>query len=121
MCKVKVFLTAFILSLAFVGGTIQTSPVQAQTMAYQYVSNAVNKMAGDWYDSQGNLVLSIADGYINGCQVVAGYDFAGGSSNAVGVFRILEDAGYRNIKIQWSIHNSQQDHLVFNGTTLYRG
>lgn len=121
MRKVKVWLAAVILAMAFVGGTIQTSTVQAETMAYQYVSNAVNKMAGDWYDSDGNLVLSIADGYINGCQVVAGYDFAGGNSNAIGVFRILEDAGYRNIKIQWSIHNSQQDHLVFNGIRLHRG
>ena len=117
----KVLFATVIIATAFVGGELQTSEVQAQAMDYVYVSRAIDMMAGDWYDSDGNLVLSIGDGYINACQVVAGYDFAGGSSNADGVFRILEDAGYRNLKLQWHIRHSSQDYLVFNGIRLNRG
>lgn len=58
------------------------------------------KIAGDWYDSSGNKVLSISNGYINGCQIVDGTDFAGGNPG-VGVFIIQEAEGRKAIHLDW--------------------
>lgn len=58
--------------------------------------SAVN---GIWYDEQGNQILTIANGYINGCSVIEGYDFAGGRGQ-YGVYRIMENGGPRDITIQ---------------------
>lgn len=58
------------------------------------------KIAGDWYDASGNKVLSISNGYINGCQIVDGIDFAGGNPG-VGVFIIQEAEGRKAIHLDW--------------------
>ncbi|BEU86623.1 hypothetical protein TAMA11512_00870 [Selenomonas sp. TAMA-11512] len=57
------------------------------------MTKVLNLMEGDWYDTNGNRVLQIAGGYINGCRVLAAYDFAGASANGVGCFDILESTG----------------------------
>lgn len=58
------------------------------------------KIASDWYDASGNKVLSISNGYINGCQIVDGTDFAGGDPG-VGVFIIQEAEGRKAIHLDW--------------------
>ena len=36
----------------------------------------INKIVGEWYDSKGNLALTIGSDYtINGCKVVAAYNY----------------------------------------------
>ena len=96
------------------------STAQAAQMDQGTVYAVLNRMEGNWYNHNGSLVLSIYDGYINDCKVVAGYDFAGGKSDASGVFTILESAGYRNLRIEWHIHNDGQDKMFFSGQALHR-
>jgi hypothetical protein len=59
-----------------------------------------NKIVGDWYDTSGNKVLTISNGYINGCPIVDGADFVGGYPGA-GVFIIQEAQGRKAIHLQW--------------------
>lgn len=68
-------------------------------MDMKYVTKFLRMCVGDWYDQNGNRVLSITENTINGCNVLAGYDFAGGGINSSGYFRILEKSGYRDIKL----------------------
>lgn len=118
MKKLKVILAAILVSLTFIGGEFYTAPqVCANRMEDQYTYKALNRMEGDWYNSDGTLVLSIHDGYINNCQVLGGYDFAGGSSRAKGVFLIAEADGNRYLTIEWNL----PQYIEFNGETLYRG
>ena len=63
--------------------------VDAAQMPLDSVIRASQKVAGDWYDASGNKVLSISNGYINGCRIVDGADFVGGYPGA-GVFIIQE-------------------------------
>ena len=79
----------------------------------------LSKMDGDWYNGNGDLVLSIHDGYINSCQVLGGYDFAGGSSRAYGKFLIAESDGTRYLFLNWDLW-SNPNTIQFNGETLYR-
>jgi hypothetical protein len=96
------------------------STAQASQMNQSTVINVLNKIQGDWYDPGDNLILSINDDYINDCKVVGGYDFAGGSSNGVGIFRIAESAGYRNLKIELHCGQGVAASLIFNGETLHQ-
>ena len=53
-----------------------------------------------FYDANGNKVLSISNGYINGCRIVDGTDFAGGYPG-LGVFIIQEAQGRKAIHLEW--------------------
>ena len=86
----------------------------AAEMDIKYVNKALEVMNGSWYDNNDNLVLRISNHTINGCPVVAGYNFAGGTSNAKGVFRIYESAGYRDLIIEWHISHTYKDYLILN-------
>lgn len=59
-------------------------------MDMKYVTKFLRMCIGEWYDQNGNRVLSISENTINGCNVLAGFDFAGGGINSSGYFRILE-------------------------------
>ena len=118
MKRLKVILAAILVSVTFIGGAFYTAPqVYASRMADQYTYKALNRMEGDWYNSNGTLVLSIHDGYINNCQVLGGYDFAGGASCAKGDFLIAEADGNRYLTIEWNL----PQYIEFNGERLYRG
>jgi hypothetical protein len=52
----------------------------------------LNHIKGNWYDSEGNLVLTIGNGYINGCKVICGL----ACGDAYG-YRIQESDGYRDM------------------------
>ena len=73
---------------------------------------ASNKIVGDWYDTSGNKVLTISNGYINGCPIVAGADFVGGYPGA-GVFIIQEAQGRKAIHLQW-LGNGEHKTLIMN-------
>ncbi len=90
-------------------------------MEWKYVVDALRRMEGQWYD--GNVrVVSIYGKYINGCEVLTAYDFAGETNSASGYFRIKEATGVRDIKIQWCINQSEDnDYIKINdGKKLYR-
>ena len=94
-----------VLSLSLLFGASAVTPAQAaHQMEAQYVTKVLQLMEGNWYDRAGNLILSIHNGYINNCQVLAGYDFAGGTSHGQGQFRILESTGDRNLMLAWDIN-----------------
>ena len=95
-------------------GLFAPQPVHAAQMEQQYVTKVLNLMEGDWYDADGNRVLQVGGGYINGCRVLAAYDFAGGSSFGAGRFEILESTGTRNLYLQWDIRHSDTDSIKLN-------
>ena len=86
--------------------------VKAAQMPLDLVIRASQKVAGDWYDTSGNKVLSISNGYINGCRIVDGADFVGGYPGA-GVFIIQEAQGRKAIHLEW-LGNSEHRTLIMN-------
>ena len=86
--------------------------VDAAQMSLDSVIRASQKVAGDWYDASGNKVLSISNGYINGCRIVDGADFVGGYPGA-GVFIIQEDQGRKAIHLEW-LGNGEHRTLIMN-------
>ena len=88
--------------------------VHAARMEQQSVTKVLNLMEGDWYDADGNRVLEIGGGYINGCRVLAAYDFAGASLHGMGRFEILESTGTRNLYLEWDIRHSNKDSIKLN-------
>ena len=81
-------------------------------LKYEVLSNgsdcSMKSLQGNWYDSAGNLVLSINGHYINGCKVVAYL----GCGEAKG-YRIQEADGYRDIGLT-SEDMNEMDFLIFN-------
>ncbi len=69
-------------------------------------------VAGDWYDHDGNMVISIHDGYLNGCSVAAGFDWAGSRASGCAIFRILEGTGLRDLRISWWRGGGGAGHFV---------
>ena len=106
-----------ILLLCIIIGILNTIAVtSANEMPKKYVDQALDLMEGQWYDNNNNLVVNISNRKINDCLVIAGFDFAGGRSNAKGIFRIAEQQGYRDLIIEWHISHTAQDKLVLNNT-----
>jgi hypothetical protein len=115
----KLILTLF-LSLSFFFSFPYSFTHAMRQMSASSVSEALTLMEGNWYDHAGNLVLQIHDGYINGCQVLAGYDFAGGTSHAQGQFRILESTGTRTLFLAWDISPNapERDSIKLNDSLM---
>lgn len=86
--------------------------VEAAQMPLDLVIRTSQKVTGDWYDANGNKVLSIFNGYINGCRIVDGADFVGGYPGA-GVFIIQEAQGRKAIHLQW-LGNGEHKTLIMN-------
>lgn len=89
--------------------------VQSNVFAYTRSVPLTNldSIVGNWYDSKGNLVLTISKDYkINGCKVIAAYFYEYGDNHnyidvlpthsiASYVYRIIEQNGYRDIEIEY--------------------
>ena len=86
--------------------------VEAAQMPLDLVIRTSQKVTGDWYDANGNKVLSISNGYINGCRIVDGADFVGGYPGA-GVLIIQEAQGRKAIHLQW-LGNGEHKTLIMN-------
>ena len=86
--------------------------VDAAQVPLDSVIRTSQKVAGDWYDASGNKVLSISNGYINGCRIVDGADFVGGYPGA-GVFIIQEAQGRKAIHLEW-LGNGEHRTLIMN-------
>ena len=91
------------------------STVDAYQMSLDTVIHASQKIEGDWYDTSGNKVLTISNGYINGCPIVDGADFVGGYPGA-GVFIIQEAQGRKAIHLEWMGVGNHKS-LIMNKTT----
>lgn len=86
--------------------------IEAQQMSVDSVVRASQKVSGEWYDARGNKVLTISNGYINGCLIVGGADFVGGYPGA-GVFIIQEAQGRKAIHLEW-LSNGEHRTLIMN-------
>lgn len=86
--------------------------IEAQQMSVDSVVRASQKVSGEWYDARGNKVLTISNGYINGCLIVGGADFVGGYPGA-GVFIIQEAQGRKAIHLQW-LGDGEHKTLIMN-------
>ena len=80
--------------------------------------SCLNRVQGNWYDHKGNLVLSIHNGYINGCKVINEYNAVGGDPGSC-TFRIVENAGYRDINLSWHGYDIHRMVTMDNDKTLY--
>lgn len=115
----KRFLAALLFVASLLIGLSGTQPAEAKLqMEQQYATKVLSLMEGDWYDAAGNRVLQFHDGYINGCQVLAAYDFAGSSAFGAGCFRILESTGTRDLYLSWDIRRSEQSSLKLNDSQM---
>lgn len=88
------------------------STVDAYQTSLNTVISISQKAAGDWFDVNGNKVLTISNGYINGCPIVGGTDFVGGYPGA-GVFIIQEAQGRKAIHLQW-MGDGEHKTLIIN-------
>lgn len=114
MTAYRKFFDTMLLAAVLLVGLSVLQPAHAAQMEQQYVTKVLNYMEGDWYDADGNRVLQIAGGYINGCRVLAAYDFAGASLHGMGRFEILESTGTRNLYLEWDIRHSNKDSIKLN-------
>ena len=81
----------------------------------------MGKLAGTWYDEDGNAVLTIEGNTINGCEVVGGDRLANGPGSGSLDFIIREAAGTRTLRIGWLLFGGPGDYILLNdGEALQR-
>lgn len=81
----------------------------------------MGKLAGTWYDEDGNAVLTIEGHTINGCEVVGGDRLANGPGSGSLDFIIREAAGTRMLRIGWLLFGGPGDYIRLNdGEALQR-
>ena len=113
---------AALLAALLLWGQAPAPKAQALTkQTPETVNVLLQAIEGPWYDANGNLVLDIKAGTINGCQVESGWDFTGGRALASGRLEILESIGLRSLYFNWQLLGNNQDYLTLNGQqTLHR-
>ena len=80
-------------------------------------SRFMQRFEGQWFNSKGTPVLTFHGKTINGCEITDIANLAGGYSVAAGDFLIVENNGYRKLRIAFDF-TSSNPFLVFNGETL---
>ena len=80
----------------------------------QPVDNSLDCIQGNWYDSDGNLVLTISNGQINGCKVIAFLR----CGDAEG-YRIQEKNGYRDIGLVFD-HENYKKFIYYDESIVLR-
>lgn len=118
--KHKRLMTGLLLGTLFLGssGMMEVQASYMRQVEPQYVTKIENALNGDWYDHDGNLVLQIHDGYINGCQILAVYDLAGATGHGDAQFRILESTGERMLQLSWWSRHTDRDSLKLNDSQM---
>ena len=96
--------------------------VPAKVSAVDYYSVPVTNLkdiVGNWYDTKGNLVLTISSDYkINGCSIMS-VGFTGDSA-AFYKIRINEGNSYKDIEIRDDGYIDYHKHLLLNESTYLR-
>lgn len=80
----------------------------------------VDRMSGEWKNLDGQVVLNIQNGYINGAQVLDITKLAGYSKFGSGNFIIHEAAGNRAVPVEFAIFGNSTDRIVYNGQALFK-
>ena len=87
---------------------------------HERVMKWLSPAEGDWYGLDGQLAMTIGDGAVDGCSVLAGYGFAGGYPR-VGVFRIAEAAGSRDLQLAMiGDRGSAHQYLIVDKSNAFR-
>ena len=74
---------------------------------------------GDWYDGTENKVLTVKNGYINGCRILSGFNSRQAGIEAGQSFRINEKTGVREIDFEWFVGKSgYSNYMVLDGKKL---
>lgn len=115
MKKLLCFSFTFMLTLLFL---VHPTFAAANQADWQYVQKKLQLLQGDWYNDDGELIVSIKDNYINGCQVLSASQFAGGSNFAAGTFYIKESTGTRGLKIMFQIFNKPSDYIIVDDNVM---
>lgn len=84
-------------------------------------AGAQPNLDGAWYDSEGQLVLTIRDGYVNGCKILSTFDFVGGNPGAC-TLRIEEAGGFKDLHVGFYTYDATDTHnyLVLEGKRALR-
>ena len=80
----------------------------------------VDRMSGEWKNLDGQVVLNIQNGYINGAQVLDITKLAGYSKFGSGNFIIHEAAGNRAVHVEFAIFGNSTDRIVYNDQALFK-
>lgn len=80
----------------------------------------VDRMSGEWKNLDGQVVLNIQNGYINGAQVLDVTKLAGYSKFGSGELIIHEAAGNRAVPVEFAIFGNSTDRIVYNGQALFK-
>jgi len=110
MKKIHIVLALFLL-MFLSSSTIYAYEVKNQ-MPWNLVQKKLKLMEGNWYNDDGKLILTVKGDYINGCEVMSAFDFAGASNFATGVFHIRESKGMRQMRIGWKIYGENNDYIT---------
>lgn len=86
----------------------------------EYEQNLVNRMSGEWKNLDGQVVLNIQNGYINGTQVLDVTKLAGYSKFGSGELIIHEAAGNRAVHVEFAIFGNSTDRIVYNDQALFK-
>lgn len=93
----------------------------AMEISADSVHRILGRLAGTWYDEDGNAVLTIEGHTINGCEVVGGDRLANGPGSGSLDFIIREAAGTRTLRIDWLLFGGPGDYIRLNdGEALQR-
>ena len=80
----------------------------------------VDRMSGEWKNLDGQVVLNIQNGYINGAQVLDVTKLVGYSKFGSGELIIHEAAGNRAVPVEFAIFGNSTDRIVYNGQALFK-
>lgn len=80
----------------------------------KYLDKYMQILHGEWYDKNGNKQLTIEGRTINGCEIAAFYDMAGGAGKASATFRLREDGQEWDVRLSWTINDppAPEDFIV---------
>ena len=101
------------------GRAVQAAAVPAPDDS-AYLPQVLELLAGDWYDGDGQLVLSLNDTYLNQCPVTGLHGLAGGMSLAGGTLNLVEAAGPRDLSLSWRVNHDLHDYVIFDHLMLHK-
>ncbi len=100
MKKNKLLVYIMAISLFLYASSVTVEAVNNR-LSSEKLNTVLDIVKGDWYNNNGAKVLSIHDGYMNDCEIVEGFDWAGSRKKGGAVLRIMEGSGLRDIRINW--------------------
>jgi len=88
----------------------------------EYHADKVRQLIeGQWYDNNGNALVTVSGRYINDCEIQGIYDLAGGGGTAAATFRLREKGQEWDVRLSWNITRTAGDSLTVNGSqTLHK-